>query len=232
MYKSRKKIQYILNHQRESIQRAVEVDFSFNDRDASSFMEEVSNSIHFKGLQWFINCYINGEFFFEDIDQVSNDLNLFFAKKHVHKKDINTLSKSEFYRIVESLDTTVKTKQQIKFEGSEKVLNNDDLVIIKLLTGEAAKFYAANTKWCTSNPATFENYSKNGPVYVIVAKGANKKFQIHVPSSQFKDEIDSDVSEEDIEMLSNCEGWKEFLEYLNRENYPQLFEEIYKENKK
>lgn len=225
MYRSKKKAQYILKYQREAIQRAVQGDFSFDGYDASSFMEEVSNRIHPKGLQWFINCYIDVDFLFEDIHQVSNDLNLFFAKKHVHKKDINTLSKSEFYKIVENLDTTVKTKQQIKFEGSEKVLSNSDLVVIKLLTGEAAKFYAANTKWCTSNPATFENYSKSGPVYVIVAKEANKKFQIHVPSSQFKDEIDSNVSEEDIEMLSNCEGWKEFLEYLNRENYPQLFEE-------
>jgi hypothetical protein len=225
MYKSKRKAQYILNHQREDIQRAVEVDFSFNGYDAPSFMEEVSNCIHPKGLQWFINCYIDREFLFEDVEQVSNDLNIFFAKNHIHKKDINTLSKSEFYKIVESLDTTVKTTQQIKFEGSEKVLSNNDLVIIKLLTGEAAKFYAANTKWCTSNPATFENYSKKGPVYVIVAKKPNKKFQIHVPSSQFKNEIDSDVSEEDIEMLSNCEGWKEFLDYLNRENYPQLFEE-------
>ena len=77
------------------------------------------------------------------------------------------------------------------------------------------------TEWCTQNTDNFKDYSSQGPLYVIAVKKGNtvKKYQFHVPTEQYKDKDDQDLSTQDIALLSSIPEYTKFLNYLIKKHY-------------
>lgn len=219
-----KKINYIAANQGSKIESAFQSDNSAKSLEpmrAHDIVAYIANKVPKKSLQWVINRYIDHDFFLEDMEALGNDLDNFFKHFNSYKSHINNLSKEEFYKSLPTDENIKKTKTRIKKEGVEKLCNSD-IIILNILNAEAAAYYAAGTKWCTSNADTFNSYSKNGPIYIIIDKETNKKFQLHMHSGQFKNEIDIDPSQEEIDILSKSPDWGKFIEKVMLEYYPQL----------
>ena len=75
------------------------------------------------------------------------------------------------------------------------ILNTDRFKVTVPLTAEAATFFGRNTQWCTTmeNGNHFDYYADLGPLYIILDKPNNRRWQFHFQSKQFIDENDREV---------------------------------------
>jgi len=80
------------------------------------------------------------------------------------------------------------------YRKKEATLLHDDgeVKVVVPHTKEASKFFGINTKWCTAAEENnaFEGYNEDGPLYIVLLKRENKRFQFHFPTAQFTDEQD------------------------------------------
>ena len=100
------------------------------------------------------------------------------------------------YADVEALSKREKSMtQEQRFYHSKAatlVHNDAEVKVVIPHTEEAAKFFGINTKWCTSaeNNNRFAQYNAVGPLYIVLIKKENARFQFHFQSSLFTDELD------------------------------------------
>jgi hypothetical protein len=68
--------------------------------------------------------------------------------------------------------------------------------VVVPLTQKAASYFGRNTKWCTTseNGNMFHSYSSRGPLYIVLDKPNNRRWQFHFPSEQYMNEQDRSVS--------------------------------------
>jgi len=82
---------------------------------------------------------------------------------------------------------------------------------------------AAN--FCTASTDNFEHYSGQGAFYDVILNDGDPKsmrvFQFHYESNQFVDESNSNVSQTDIDHLSQYPGYTKFLNMLIKEHYAE-----------
>ena len=71
-------------------------------------------------------------------------------------------------------------KKQIRL-----VLDDEDFKIFVPLTIEASQLYGSGTKWCTTQPKYFKNYTEKGFLYYIIDKRTGRKFGCSVPLGSF-----------------------------------------------
>lgn len=213
-----RKAQYIVQKQGRNIAQAMN-----NDRSSTQFHDPKDVCLHIasyvpnKALQWVVNQFIAGNVLLEDLEGLKTDLDIFYSKSRMHKLDINTLSKTEFYKAVEQY-AGAKTKTTIKMEGAKRVMDGD-LLIIELLSPEAAVYYAAGTKWCTSNSQTAQGYMKTDKLYIIIHRESGKKFQLHYESNQLCNELDVTPTAEEVALLSQCDEWGDFIDFIYQSKY-------------
>ena len=152
--------------------------------------------------QWILKHYISGEFIYEDRGNVLDNLDYFYANKRIFdEKDINKYTVDQLYNIIQTLQKygTKKSKTQEKIEmkkGAIKILETENVLVIHLKTKAAAEFYGKGTRWCTSaiNDNQFISYNKEGPLYVVIDKKTNEKFQIHFETNQIDNASDEPVN--------------------------------------
>ena len=74
--------------------------------------------------------------------------------------------------------------------------NDAGMKIVIPHTVEASNFFGINTKWCTAAKENnaFEGYNSQGPLYIILLKRENKRFQFHFQSALFTDELDAPLT--------------------------------------
>jgi hypothetical protein len=183
-----------------------------------------------KTVQFLAIRYSRGEFRFEDKTRVVDALTQFYKiQQTLANRDINQYrTLHDLYAAVEETTDTVipvsgkEEKRRVKEEGSKVVVKGDGITIVHLLTGEAAKYYAAGTKWCTSAESTFEDYAKSGDIYVIMVKqpnGVTRKFQFHYQSGQVMNEKDHELVKNEIALLSGHSEWYQFVEMMVRKHH-------------
>lgn len=150
--------------------------------------------------QWIVNRYKDKDFRQEDTDRIKESLGHFDSHKaKLEKKDIGQYkSLNEVEDAVAPHIGTHTSKsaedKAIKEEGATKLLDTDSLSVHQIHTHDAACRYGAGTKWCTAskdNPSMFNNYSKQGPLFVFRDKKEDKKFQFHAESGQFMNVLDN-----------------------------------------
>lgn len=153
-----------------------------------------------KYLVWLARQYIGLAFKMEDRFQVQEDLELFErVKSRLEIKDIGQYTLPGLraalrpYREVEVLSGG-ETERRAK-AGAEKLYDQDGILILQIKTKEAAMYYGANTRWCTAAKQhnMFDQYNKDGPLFVLIDKKKNKKYQWHIPSGQLMNEEDDAV---------------------------------------
>lgn len=153
----------------------------------------------------------------DDLDKATNFLRTFdrlktggYFKRNpdvAHMADIGrvrTLSDlGEFLMSIPDTDALSNAGQERALEArliesgaARVILNTDRFKVTVPTTAEAATFYGRNTQWCTTseNGGQFDYYSKQGPLYIILDKPNNRRWQFHYETQQFMDENDRQVT--------------------------------------
>ena len=165
--------------------------------------------------KWLLHLYKTGNLLLEDLYKATEYLTL-------HKNNYSTLSKinkkllnlfnfktlPELYDAIAAFDkpknvvdekTLITNRYYFNINQAKLVFEDDNYLVITPLTIEAEQFYGINSKWCTLRPDQWENYSKKGPLYIIInknklnSKDPNRRLQLQIQSSQYMDMDDRRV---------------------------------------
>lgn len=102
-------------------------------------------------------------------------------------------------------DATIRTNAELLANNyflrtgqAEVIFQDSDLVLVVTKTLEANKYYGQDTKWCTQFPENWGNYSKEGPIYILIPRDGDfgepdSRFQIQIESLQAMDIFDRPV---------------------------------------
>lgn len=162
--------------------------------------------------QWIFNLYLKlttdeqKDIFKEDLYKVKDDLKLFYKHKEklaLEKRDItNFKNLTELYEAIRELASnpdSLQSKSELLKETKKEIdvlLDNDNWMVLIPKTKNSSIIYGKGTRWCTAseNYNYFENYSKDGPLYIIIDKQIKTsekdyskiyKHQFHFESDQF-----------------------------------------------
>jgi len=150
-------------------------------------------------VPWFHQNYekINSEDILrakEVFDQkFSRDINVENIAKS--PRDINLYDNVGFLKELIKVVDDRKTEGEIEREAksqSEKLYEDDDVLVVKPKSHAASCYYGANTKWCTAakdNSGYFQRYSVNGNLYYFINKKNNTKLALYVNDENKTKEI-------------------------------------------
>lgn len=159
-----------------------------------------------KYTQWMVMRWTQGRMRLEDLPMVMDDLEVFDrAKARLEKRDINLYqNRAELADAVapfrdpeapvSSRDEQRRINNRMHQEDHAQVLLDDaEYKIVVPLTHEASKHFGVNTQWCTAmrnDSSHFDRYTRQGPLYIILHKPTNTRWQFHFESRQFGDKND------------------------------------------
>jgi hypothetical protein len=165
------------------LQKTVEefLDHEFNKRTNYKYVNWVLK----RNFDDFGNVFI-------PLDIVINWLEKFDrVRKNLQYKDIN-----QYKNIQDLIDTLevygdTKGEQRSKLKsGTEKIYEDNRVLVVKPLTKDASCYYGSGTRWCTASTQfhnRFDQYFKMGPLYYFIYKNMDKnndfyKIAIHYDS--------------------------------------------------
>jgi hypothetical protein len=162
-------------------------------------------------LQWITKRYCEGDFHFEDLERVKDEVEAFHNYKPRLKRDrkptdINQYkSTAEVFALVEDYRTeNVAPSQKEAGRRQEHQLivdgkaywkyQGETIKVIVPRTKEAAIHFGKGTRWCTSATQRnyFDIYNKEGPLYIIMSDSG--KYQFHFQSHQYMTALDQRVT--------------------------------------
>jgi len=140
---------------------------------------------------------------YEDLSKTTEDLELY--DKHKDKfplyKDINKIgSFLMLSSIVDKVKVDERDSIKVGKDEYEKILENSEWLVVIPKTEKASCKYGAGTRWCTAakNNNYFDEYNKDGSLYIIIDKKKNEKWQFHynyeAASVDFMDQADEPVA--------------------------------------
>lgn len=197
-----------------------------------------------KALQFLVNNYVGGNFKFEDLDIIKQNLELFkkvSPQLDANQRDINRYSLKELREILKGFQEKeaedLMSKREKKGRGGSSRREFDTLIsegnfhVFVPRTMAASCSLGRNTHWCTaSDPETtqnrFKQYSEDGDLYTIwlgSTDNPERKFQLHYEGNEFMDEDNDQVSSSDIELLSSYPAYAKFLNFLIEKHYSEYF---------
>jgi hypothetical protein len=175
-------------------------------------------------VPWITREYIKGnikriEDLFATIQPMLVKFEQFKRKKEwpAEYKDIMRLDASTVWQAVQKFAPA--EPEQSNKGASKEVFKGSNLRVIVPENEEAACYYGNGTKWCTAAKQNnmFDRYANDGSLYILNFKnlgGKFRKFQLHCESDQFMDEMDNDVGQDDIALLSADPEYTKFLGML------------------
>lgn len=98
-------------------------------------------------------------------------------------KDIYSYSTIGSLDFVTNLAKTLLSKKDIKKIESDKIYEDDDVLIVSPKTHRASCYYGANTKWCTSSRdiGQYKHYANAGILFYLINKKNNEKLALYIP---------------------------------------------------
>jgi hypothetical protein len=130
---------------------------------------------------------------------------------------------------IREADHSKKLKDAEK--DAEKIYNSANYMIVVPKTQEASCAYGRGTRWCTASTGGtnyFYDYNSRGPLYIIIDKKDDEKYQFHFQSEQYMNAEDDPL---DIrEFFANNPELKNPLIQLARKNNNQKFEQGIEDN--
>lgn len=167
-----------------------------------------------KYSKWLLWLYQNNNLKLEDLYKATEYLTLFHKfKNKIENNDIGKYqSLPELYRTVQPFEgqkTHGEEVRDIKNGEAEKVYEDNTWLVVVPHTERAACYYGKGTKWCTAateGDNMFDEYNKQGKLYVNINKTTNKKYQFHFETMQFMDEIDAQIEDPVISTIGLTEG--------------------------
>jgi len=107
---------------------------------------------------------------------------------------------TEQYEEKEAVSNSVKAsaeEQKFYDDGAAELFYNDAQIKVVIPRSKAAaQFFGKGTRWCTAakNSNRFAEYNSKGPLYIVILKGTNTKYQFHWESNQFMDVKDEGIN--------------------------------------
>ncbi len=91
---------------------------------------------------------------------------------------------------------SAQEKQYYDSGQAELVYNDPTIKVVVPKTQEASCYFGTNTRWCTAAKQNnmFGSYNNQGPLYIVLIKPENARYQFHWESNQFMDEKDQDIN--------------------------------------
>lgn len=189
--------------------------------------------------KWLLTLYTAGKLLLEDLYKATEYLTTFTKfKAKIQQKDINQFkSLPDLYNVIqpfaEAPDQATSNSDEVRKakQGADKVYEDSQWLIIVPHTMEAAKYYGANTQWCTAsdNNNMFDEYYSRGELYINIDKVNNRKYQFHFEDEQFKDERDHGIRPNELPL---SEGVYLYYKSISTEHFLYLkFGEISPVNK-
>lgn len=159
-------------------------------------------------VKWLAKIYKNDDFRMEDLYKATKYLQIFDKyKQKLNVKDIfRFASLQDLYTEIEPIMKQLLTnkpvtqgekERDIKTTGASKIFEDNKWLVVHPTTQEAACYYGKNTQWCTAADDAdnqFDTYNKQGPLFVLIDKTANRKYQVHFQTGQLMDENDKPVN--------------------------------------
>jgi hypothetical protein len=157
--------------------------------------------------KWLLGLYKNKNLKLEDLYKATEYITTFNTIKprlSLDKKDINKFkSLPDMFNVIkpymesgENIQSSTSLEKEIKQKETKKIYEDDKWLVIEPLTERSACYYGKNTQWCTAAKENnyFDDYNKQGPLYINIDKVNNEKYQFHFESGQFMDENDRDIN--------------------------------------
>jgi len=183
----------------DTFKRVVEVDPTFNPAHPDKMG---------KYGRWLLSLCVHGNLLPEDYDKARRYLDCFDSyRTRLRGVDLNRLkSLPDLYDLIkeylEAPESIVKSEREIETEikakESIRLFEDEDWLIIKPLTQNAAVIYGRGTQWCTaavSSENYFEYYNSRGPLHILISKKTGRKYQFHLASRTYCDETDRSIQE-------------------------------------
>lgn len=157
-------------------------------------------------VQWMAQTFRRGGLKLEDLYKLPRYLEDFELVKRqlpAEKRDIRIYkSPSDLYINIkdvkpeESSRSMDKKLDQKMHQQADIIYNGSDYKIVVPKTKEASCYFGRNTEWCTAATKSnnfFEEYNSKGPLYIIIDKKNNRRWQLHFETQAIMDENDSPV---------------------------------------
>jgi hypothetical protein len=176
---------------------------------------------HKKNTQWMLNVILSGGSLVEDLEKATYYLTIFERVKKllpVEARDLNIKrypSFADLYVAIEAKEKELSKREadrqrDVAMHGEATVImDTPKFKIVTPNTEAASCHFGVNTQWCTTaayRHNQFGHYNSEGPLYIILDKENNRRYQYHFPSGQFVNERDQRI---DINQF--------------RETYPEIF---------
>lgn len=159
--------------------------------------------------KWLLSLYQKATLLTEDLYKAHSYLDCFnrFRRRLTGSKDINQIkSLPDLYDLIkeylnlpeEFVNETTNEEQRIKENEARRLFEDKDWLVIQPLTEQAAIIYGRGTQWCTSATRSynyFERYNSQGPLFILISKKNNRKYQLHFESQTYCDETDRSIPE-------------------------------------
>ena len=185
----------------------------------SNEIDELEKSVHPKYLVWCVK-QLSQDFSINDLIPTIK-----FYDKNSSKfqsKDINS------YKTLKDLENELKEigsksktelRKETKSEGSEKLFEDDQYVLLYIKNKDASVTYGAGTKWCiTMRDANyFEEYSNNNVVfYFLINKNLDQKNSLSklafaIQRDKKNKVIETDIFDAEDEQIKIPKGLEKFL---------------------
>ena len=160
-------------------------------------LEQMDPSSNNQYTVWIVRQYIANQFRLEDANRIYEALVTFSKLKNklpVEQRDIGKFTFHALEDLVDSYnnvklgDTSVDGLNYEHIDEMEVLYNGPYGKLIIPKTEKASKELGKGTKWCTAanKDNMFDEYSKNGPLYVWIDK-SGKKYQLHFAMDYPKD---------------------------------------------
>jgi hypothetical protein len=180
---------------------------------------DLLDGVSVKHYEWLVRSYGNDIINETDLDDIKHLLNDFPAS---YKFDIlKVLSYSELVQhsnLAKKLKSIKSKKRENKSKGTEPFLISQNYKVFKLLTEKAAILYGKGTTWCTNGISKFfQFYNSSDTIYLILIP--SRKFQFHYSSEEFRNEEDKQITQEEIELLSQYPEHELFLNMMIEKYY-------------
>lgn len=189
-----------------------------------TFVEKLDTTPNKKYVQWICRMYATGgiarvEDFYRTREAIEHLHTLktsgYFQRNReaIPHSDINRYrTLGELEEFLDSLDdrAVISNAEADRPDPNEYriILDTDRWRVVTPFTQNAASYFGRNTKWCTTseNGGMFTRYKNRGPLYIIIDKPKNRRWQWHFETRQYMNERDYPISIGSFD--------KEFLELM------------------
>ena len=121
----------------------------------------------------------------KDINQLMDTIDLYQEENTRSGKEVEKSIEQKFYDLGEA----------------ELIYNDSEIKVFLPKSKRASCFFGKNTRWCTAATDSknyFNEYNKKGPLYVVLIKPENKRYQFHFRTKQFMDEKDNKINPNEL----------------------------------